>query len=332
MASDQRTRTSVVADIRRFLHTVADAFRPGRQPSHAESDLQPSQTIAEAAFAILTRREFTYLSKSRAGSYRESILRQLAEDAQAGRPLRFYYDIGGGYRAGIDNRRRELSFSPGLGELFILRQITLFDHQIRAIYAPGTTFSLVVDNICALLVNDIPVPHTAGYCTALRNIARQLDLDGQVDLLVESEHFDPEDYRVETSSIPRSFPSAEAVENVSRFLGRDCEASEAMERIARYNVVSDETEKRLGSIIDGVRMTQRATPSTFAFRSFPGSDSRMQSGDVVLAYCRHNGRIEPRLVTSQSHLSANIRHIDVSGLLPLPSNQVGYVVVSDTRL
>jgi hypothetical protein len=245
-ASDHCMRTSVVADIRRFLHKVADAFRQG-QLSHAET--HPSQTIAENAFAILTRREFTYLSKSRASTYRASILSQLAADANAGRPLRFYYDIGGGYRAGIDNSRRELSFSPGLGELFALRQITLFDHQIRAVYAPGTKFSLVVDNICALLVNDIPVHQTSSYCRELRTLTSQLDLEGEVDLLVESEHFHPEDYCVDTSSVPKSSPSSDAIENVSRFLGRNCEASEVMERIARYNVVSGETEKRLRSIV-----------------------------------------------------------------------------------
>ena len=314
---------SVVSEIRSFLRKVADDFQPG-QPSRAE--IESPQTIAESVFAILTRRQFTYLSKSRAGTYRASILGHLAEDAHAGRPLRFSYDIGGGYRAGIDASRRDLSFSPGLGELFALRQITLLDRQIRAVYAPGATFSLVVDNVCALLVNDIPLHRTSSYCNELRNMVGRLNLEGQVDLLVESEHFRPEDYCVDTSSVSRSSPSPDDRENVSRFLGRDCEPSEMVERIARYQVVSDETEKRFRSIASGVRMTQRATPSTFGFRSYPGSDSRIQSGNVILTYC-HNGQIKPRLVTSRSYISANIRHIDVLGLLPLPSRQVGYAVL-----
>lgn len=64
-----------------------------------------------------------------------------------------YYDIGGGYRAGIDATRPDLSFSPCLGELFAFRQITLLTRHIRAVYPPGAAFSLVVDNVCALLVN-----------------------------------------------------------------------------------------------------------------------------------------------------------------------------------
>jgi hypothetical protein len=326
----QHTSTSIVveravADIQSFLQNVAHSFRQPH-PVHSGIHYESAQATAEAAFAILTHRDFTYLSKSRASLYQASILHHLAEDASAGRPLRFYYDLGGGYHAGINSSCRELSFSPGLGELFALRQITLFDRKVRSIYAPGTSFFLVIDNVCALLVNAIPLHQTLSYCAELRNLIRQLDLDKHVDLLVESEHFCPEDYRVDTTSVPISLPSPDVVENVSRFLGRDCGVSEAMDRIARYQVVSDETEKKLRSLIHGVRMTQRATPSTFGFRAFPGGDSRIQSGDVILIY-HHNGRIEPRLVTSQSHLSGNIRHIDVSDLLPLPNSRVGYVVL-----
>jgi hypothetical protein len=295
---------------------------------HAEHRLLPAETTAEAAFAILTRREFTYLSKARASTYRASILGQLAAAAKTGQPLPFYYDIGGGYRAGIDRYRRELSFSPGLGELLALRQIALFDRHLRTVYPPGARFSLVVDNVCALLVNDIPLQRTSSYCTELRALIGALDMEAQTDLLVESEHFHPDDYQVNSHSVPVFLPGSNAIENVSRFLGRTCNASEAIERIARYAAVSAETEKMLSSVIRGVRMTQRATPSTFGFRSFPGGDSRIQSGDVILGYCRR-GRIEPRLVTSQSHLSASIRQIDISDLLPLPGGHVGYVMVSD---
>ena len=54
----------------------------------------------------------------------------------------------------------------------------------------------------------------------------------------------------------------------------------------------------------------------------------MQSGEVILTYCG-KGRVEPRLVTSRSHLPASLRQIDISHLLPLPGGRVGYVVMSD---
>ncbi|HEY7203051.1 MAG TPA: hypothetical protein VIA61_02070 [Methylomirabilota bacterium] len=310
--------------LRSYLQAVSDDFR--------EQDLRPAdprsadpQTTADSVFARLTRREFTYLSKAGSSSYRAAIVPRLVRDAAARRPLRFYYDIGGGYRAGIDGRRRALSFSPGLGELLALRQITRFDRQVRPAYPPGVRFTLVVDNICAHLVNDIPLHRTAAYCAELRGMIGRLQLEERVDLLVESEHFSPEDYAVDTRGAALPVPSRAAVENVARFLGRECEAAEAAERIARYRVVSDETERQLRSLVDGVRMTQRATASTFGFRCFPGSDSRLQSGDVILA-CLHQDRIEPRLVTSQSSWSARVRWIDVSDLLPLPGKQLGYVI------
>jgi hypothetical protein len=322
---DPPVRGSVVAAIRSYLRAVADDFRREFRP--ADTRLEGPQTTTDAVFALLTHREFTYLSKARSRSYRDAIVAQLIRDVTAERPLRFYYDIGGGYRAGTDCSRRALSFSPGLGELFALRQITRFDRQVRAVYPPGARFWLVVDNICARLVNDIPLHRTAAYCRELRGMIRELQLESEVDLFVESEHFTSEDYAVDTRGVATEVPSPAAVENVARFLGRECDVSEATERIARYRVVSDETERRLQSKLDGVRMTQRATPSTFGFRSFPGSDSRVQSGDVILAF-RHHDRIEPRLLTSQSSWAVRVHLADVSDLLPLPGKQVGYVIAN----
>jgi pyoverdine/dityrosine biosynthesis protein len=323
-ACDPRRWTSVVTAIRSYLHDVAEDFRARHLPP-ADPRGEDPQTIADAVFDLLTRREFTYLSKARSRAYRAAIVAGLIRDATAGRPLCFFYDIGGGYRAGVDDRRRALSFSPGLGELLALRQITRLDRQVRALYPPGARFCLVVDNICARLVNDIPLHRTAAYCAELRGLIRRLQLEARIDLLVESEHFSPEDYSVDTRGTPAEVPSRAAVENVARFLGRECDVSEAAERIARYRVVSGETERRLQSRVHGVRMTQRATASTFGFRCFPGSDSRLQSGDVVLAY-RDRDRIEPRLVTSQSPWAAGIRWLDVPDLLPLPGKQVGFVI------
>ena len=321
---DPRSRTSVVVAVRCYLRDVVEDFRR-RELRSADIRLEGCpQTIADAIFKLLSHREFTYLSKARASSYRAAIVAHLVRDVTAKQPIRFYYDIGGGYRAGTD-RRRALSFSPGLGELFALRQITRFDRQVRAVYPPGARFWLVVDNVAARLVNDIPLHRTAAYCGELRGIIRNLGLEPRVDLLVESEHFSLDDYAVDTRAAATEVPSPAAVENVARFLGRECEVSEAMERIARYRAVSDETERRLQSRIDGVRMTQRATASTFGFRSFPGGDSRLQSGDVIVTY-RHPDRIVPRLATSRSPWASRIRPIDVSDLLPLPGKQVGYVV------
>ena len=324
---EAESASSVAREIRSYLEDLVNDFR-GVQPSQREIDIESPEEIAEAAFKIMAGRKFTHLTKNRSRAYREAMLDTLVEDAKAGRPLRYYYDIGGAYRAGIDDKQRELSFSPGLGEFFLLRQIKLFDDQVSTVYPPGTKFSLVIDNLCALLVNDIPVDKSSGYCKELREVIRHLGMKEKIDLLVESEIFRAEDYSTDTSDVSMSAPSPGAVENVSRFLGRNCDPSEAMERMARYEVVSEQTDRNINSIISGVRMTQRATPATFGFRSVPGGDSRMQTGEVILTYYQ-NGRIRPRLVTSQSADSTNILKIDVSDLIPLPSGQVGYAILAD---
>ena len=323
---ETESTSSVVAEIRCYLEELVNDFRR-EQPSQPGIEVDSSQEIVESVFTIMAGRKFTHLTKNRSRVYRAAILDLLVEDAKAGRPLRFYYDIGGAYRAGIDDQQRELSFSPALGEFFLLRQIKLFDNLVCAVYPPGTKFSLVIDNLCALLVNDIRVDKSLGYCEELREIIRQLNLEEKVDLFVESEIFRPEDYKTDTTGVSMSPPSLGAIENVSRFLGRNCDSSEAIERMARYAVVSEQTDSKINSIIDGVRMTQRATPATFGFRSVPGGDSRMQTGEVILTYYQ-DGRIKPRLVTSQSKGSTSIQQIDVSDLIPLPCRQVGYEIVS----
>jgi len=122
-------------------------------------------------------------------TYREPVLELLAASVRRREPLGFYYDIGGGYHASIRPGSEAVSFDVGLAELFVLSQAAKFAARVSRLYPVGVRFTLVVDNLCALLVNDIPVARTLGYCAALRELIRSVGLNPLIDVLVESEHF-----------------------------------------------------------------------------------------------------------------------------------------------
>jgi hypothetical protein len=311
-------------EVRSFLEQVlADLNTSANVDRHAgsHSDICPAR-VADAAFKILTHREFSYLGKARASHYWPAIAGVLTRNVERGEPLRFHLDLGGGYHASIDPGHYDLGFQPGLGEVLVLRQVKRLHEEIRKIYEPGIRLTLVIDNLCALLVNDIPVSRTSGYCRSLRSLIGAFGMADMADVLVESEQFAPSEYAdVSIPTMPE--PSPSAIDNVARFLGRPCSSQEARERIGRYATLGQESDRKLAGIIDGVRMTQRATPSTFGFRAFPGSDSRIQAGEVVLAR-NERGRLVPKLATSRTPSTFTLYRIDTSGLLPWPVTSVAY--------
>lgn len=312
--------------IRRYLANALDVFADHSEPAREVMCYNP-RALSAAAFGILTRREFCYLSKSRANEYAPDICLELEKNVRASAPLQFHLDIGGGYHASTDPQNLSLSFSPGLGELLLLRQIKRFDDQVRCVYGLGTRFSLVIDNLTALLVNDIPIEATQRYCQELRHLIRSVGLDVAVDVLVESERFSPNEYQTDFTTAIATEPSAADIENVARFIGRPCGVQEAKERIARYQVVTQASEMHLAAIIEGVHMTQRATRSTFGFRSFPGGDSRIQAGEVILLWDKR-GAVTPKLLTSRTKLEAQVDSLDAPELLPAPLNRIGYTAIA----
>jgi hypothetical protein len=111
--------------------------------------------ISERVFAVLTGRDFCYLSKIQVAPYRESVLALIRGMVRAAEPIRFYYDLGAGYHATTHPGEEELCFDVGLAELLALRQVRSFSARVRTFYPPGVTFFLVIDNMAALLINDI---------------------------------------------------------------------------------------------------------------------------------------------------------------------------------
>jgi hypothetical protein len=286
--------------LRTYLETLMAGLR---FPSTTEHQGLDAEKVPQKVFDVLTNRDFCYLSRSRVVRYQEGVLSAANRALRQAEPIRFYYDLGGGYHASTQPGDEDVSFDVGLAELFVLSQISSFAARVRGFYPAGVKFSLVIDNMCALLINDIPLVKTLGYCTRLRALIQELDLGSVLDVLVESEHISVADFertRAVTLGQNGSMTlSRKQHDNVERFLGRPCDDAEAFGRTVKYLEVIDASERLLEPLIHGVHMTQRATDSTICFRPFPGGDSRIQCGEVVLTR-NSKQKVYPVLLTSSN--------------------------------
>lgn len=294
------------ADLCRHLSYATD---PPPTPAREAREQAPA-----ALFWLLTQRNFTYLTRKRCEPYRESVETYLWRAIDQGQPVRLYYDIGGGYRASLQPGQLPPTFTPGLGEVFALSQVHRFVRSAQQHCPVPIRFTLVVDNLCARYVNGVPIAATHRYCAALRAVLRHFELT-EVDLLVESEQVSAADYEQQFESALANTEPPEALtpaahENVERFNGRRMAPDEARDHIARYAAGSSTTEAGLARIVDGVRMTQRATPETLAFRPFPGGDQRIQCGEVALAM--RGDRVTPMLLSSANYEHYRSQWIDVA--------------------
>lgn len=318
------TVVTVEDEVRSYVDAVMARLRV--PPSRPALALAGPAELADAVFALLTSRRFSHLGRSARATYRLRTTELLRDQIERGEPLRFYYDIGPGYHASLHPDVGELVFDIGFSELMILNQVCTFAEEVARIYEPGVRFRLVIDNLCAHRTNDVPVDSTESYCATLRLLIDELGIGELVGLLVESEHFELSEYDRLLGKLhpgPAAVPTAKAHDNVERFLGRRCDTSEAAERIERYTRTSAVTEELLARVVDGVRMTQRATPLTIGFRPFPGGDSRTQCGTVVLGHSS-NARLRPFLLTSWNVEEHDCARLAFPGLLPAGVRDVIY--------
>jgi hypothetical protein len=287
--------------LKTYLEAVVSGLR-GASGSAPPGIIEAAQ-VPERVFDVLTNREFCYLSKTRVAPYRAGVLQAVAEARRGAVPIHFFYDLGGGYHASTQPGHDDLSFDVGLAELLVLSQISTFAARATRFHPPGVRFSLVIDNMCALLINDIPLTSTLDYCDRFRSLIRELRFDDVVDVLVESEHISVDDFeRVQARAAAHPGPvevTRKQHDNVERFLGRVCDPAEAAERTRKYQAVIDASERLLEPLITGVHMTQRATETTICFRPFPGADSRIQCGEVVLT-TNAKQKLYPILMTSSN--------------------------------
>lgn len=307
---------------------LADVMAGLAPPDPADAaPVEDRDALADAIFDLVTSREFCYLSRTRTAPYRDVTVELLRRRISTGEPFRFFYDIGPGYHASVRPHQEGLSFEVGLSELLILFQISSLCRRVAALYPPGAHFWLVIDNLCGLRTNDVPVELTEGYCARLRALVAEAGMGDRVDLVVESEEFELQEYDARLAELEPGpldpAPSPEAVENVERFLGRPCTPAEAAERIERYRRTGAVTDYLLDRLVRGVHMTQRATGATLGFRPFPGGDSRTQCGEVALGR-NGKGRLRPFLLTSRNVDSCELVRLGYPDLLPSPIRHVTY--------
>jgi hypothetical protein len=308
------------AEVEAILGEYLEAFDTRNSPSASGRDVVPGEVDDTVAtiFDILTHRRFSHLSRRQAQPYRDGVTSLLRADVSRGRPTRFYYDLGPGYHASIDLASPELSFEPGLGEMIALRQIVRLLHRVQGVYPPGAAFWLIIDNLCGLATNDIPLERTEAYVVRLRRLIEQLRLEARISVLVESELNSWETYRdrlEQEAPDPHPEVTPSDVQNVARFLGRSCDPSEAAARMELYSRTGRVTEELLAPAIEGVRLTQRATPSTLGFRAFPGGDQRIQSGQLALSP-DSTGRVRPILITTYNTEQYDLQWISPPEDLP----------------
>lgn len=316
MEASPTTPDTIATDVRGYL---AETMAELRAPVVAASTVPPTEELADEIFSLVTSREFCYLSRTRTAQYREGTVQLMRRRIGLAEPFRFFYDIGPGYHASLHPGVDPLRFHLGLSELLILAQIAKLCRGIKELYEHGARFWLVVDNLCGLRTNDIPVDRTEHYCADLRTLIDGLGLDDRVELIVESETFALDEYDRRLSQLPvapiADPPTPQAVANVARFLGRPCTVDEAAERIERYSRTGAVTDGLIDALVRDVHMTQRATGATLGFRPYPGGDARTQAGEVMLVRSQ-KGRLRPTLITSQNVDAYDITELTFPDVLP----------------
>lgn len=304
--------------------TAAEPVEPANAPLDAGA-------LAAAIFAVLTSRKFCDLGRRKAKQYENVVIAALNARIAVDGPLRFFFDVGPGYHATTRPGAVPLSYSVGLSELLLLAQVGAFCREVAGLYPPGARFFLVVDNICALRTNDIPLDRTAAYARDLRALIDALGMVDRVEILVESEVIDLGEYDSELAAMPSEPPADEVapavVDNVARFLGRSCDAAEAARRVELYRRTGAVTDRLLNRFVQGVHMTQRATGATLGFRSFPGGDQRTQVGELGLTPTV-KGSVRPVLLTTRNIDAYDCERLDVSDILPRP---IAHVTVACPR-
>jgi len=318
-----------------YLREVMSQFSaPRRATSPVHNVNSDVDALAREIFDLVTSRAFCHLSRTRTAPYREETLTLLRRRIKTGEPFRFFYDIGPGYHATTRPGETDLRFDVGLSELLTLFQIASLCRRVGQLYSPAARFWLVIDNLCGLRTNDIPVERTAAYVDRLRELIRESGLGDRVELIGESEEFELEEYdRLLAGQGPQPLatPSPEALENVERFLGRRCSIDEAAERIERYRCATNVTDYLLTRLVSGVHMTQRATGATIGFRPFPGGDSRAQCGEVALAH-NSKGTLRPVLLTSRNVGGYELTRLQFPELLPSTVEYVTYAEQAAERI
>lgn len=295
---------SLADTIEHYCIEVVDrcrSFDSGPRQVEAER----ADTLARSIFRVLISRKVANCSKTQSRRFEPSALRSIEANIRRDEPIRFFLDIGGGYHAGLTlpeagRDGEHLCFEPNGLHVLCLSQVGRLHRLVSSLYPPGIRMTLVIDNLVAHIVNDIPLSSTLEFARKLRLLIARLGMDSLVDVLVESEVCS----LVRDDAEPFDCESTEPLsgweyENVLRFSYRRHDRREAGRRQCLYARVCRLSEQRLEPHLDGMHLTQRLSESCLSFRSFPGGSARMQTGRLCFVETSR-GEVVPKLLTTSN--------------------------------
>ncbi len=259
------------------------------------------QALAKTIADILTHRVFNFQSRGRLTPLLPQVQQNLLRQLSQGGPIRFFLLYNGGYRASPLPDEPSLIFEPDQTELMLLYQVALLHEKVRAIYAPGIQFFIVVNNGVALWVNDIPLKATQAYANQLRRMIDWLGATDNVRVVLQSElaKFTPR-----PSFEPFCTPHLLSEKDhrlVERFLGRSCSPDEARKRHALYALAEKKWAQDLSPLVatyDALMLRQVAHADMLSFRPFPGGAIRIQNGSLGFQVLK--GSLTPKLITTEA--------------------------------
>jgi len=312
--------SGIYTNIESYIYNVVNMFINKPSKNYTNTYNIKYEKLSEYLWDILVSHDFCHLSKTQVLRYKDPIIKIINNTIHIRTPIKMYLDLGPGYHAAIESSgKRHLSFDVGLGELLVLYQMKKFMDKVAEIYIPGAEFYIIIDNLCGHIVNSIKLQDTQSYCKKFNKLINELNMQTNITLLIESEHFTVDDYNLKT--VPDRLAnftklSDEELENVRRFVGYDCSMEEAVRRSLVYKNIGWVTDDLFSKYFnDGIHMTQRASPTTICFRAFSGGDSRIQAGQVALGLSKKN-KIYPFLLTSKNINNYNCDLLSYPEILP----------------
>ena len=322
---DERTSASpdVVFAMRQYLETLLTAAGGAAVARLTSTGMA---LLPDRIFETLASREFCSLSLGRVAGCRDRVIASVTRALHRVEPIHFYYDLGGGYATRLISGAPRPVVEVGLAEVLLLHQVTQLSARVGQFYPVGIRFSLVIDNLSAFLVEDVPLTDTAVYCRNLRRLVDDLGLASMIDLIITAESFSVADF---AQAWPRGagIPDIAALANksqrlASRALAREHDAAGGV-CPRGVHAAREAAERLLAPMIRGVHLTERVPVSSLGFRPFPGGEARLERGEIVLT---RGGRtaIRPMHLTAANLDDYRVQRRAIAGIVPSTILEVGY--------
>jgi len=253
------------------------------------------QGTSEDIFRILTSRKFCYQSKKKTESAKKIIEKSIEIYLNQQKPIKFIYNIGGGYHASLEPGKKDISFNIGLSELLLLYQIHRLHIEVSKKHKYGICFILGISNLNAEALYNVPVSLTVGYANQLRNLISSLNVF-PATVLLESEFCKSYNDR-KRNEFKR--PTEYELIQIKRFVGLSHENADFENIQANYDWFRKLSRLNFSTVEDGIQISQRSNNGEISFRSYPGGDCKLQTGEVMLSL-NSNNKIIPKLITSKT--------------------------------